>query len=546
MSKDKAKPSAFKKGVIIYSAALALLAVVALSLLWALLDSFQKSDSDATAAEVIASIDKNGWMEYLNTALFFSNYEEKDSVLETAYGKLIEGKKLVCLRKAAECDENTEVFNVRNGDVELCKLVLKKDREGLFGFARWGYDSIKDGDKKLSELNKNVGVLMPKDSALEINGVLADTESAEESVCPFNAPGNGEPKFIYFSFKEPWGDYDIKAVYNGEALTLTDSTAADYVYDIDQGKKLSCTVTVPSGAELYLDGERLSTDYIKESNAVYPGISPLEAKLENVPTVTVYNVNGLYGKPDLKALYGGTELQCTEDGENHVFSLPLQFKDYSLSVPAGAKATVNGIALGEDYISQKGEVYGEVEEYKQLLVSPKTVTVYSLNALMYTPEITVCGEDGTLYKVHKVSDTEFVCYPEGNADISESFDPIAKDFAVAMAKYTMEGSEFINGNMTQVLGFIKKGSQAYKLIKDSYSGMMWQMTHSLKYNDIHTENYVVYADNAFSCEIHYNVTGYRNSGRADTSIGIYKVLCIESNGKIEINELSLEQSTNNE
>ena len=543
----KNKKITFKKGLLIYSAILVVLSLIALSVLWVFLSSFQKSDSQSCAQTAVNNIDKAEWMEYLGENIYVSEYENGETAKNLAYKTLIESKTLVCSRKANECTENTEVFTVSNGEEVFCKLQLKNSDEGAFGFKRWVFDGISPCDDRLYEHNEEKQVLFPSEGTLYINGTKVDAEETESIPCPYDVIGQNEPDYVSYSFKEPWGDYEVKLSYNDVECVLEERDGGIYPYEISKDLRYDCTVTVPAGTELYIDGERATVSYIKESDAVYPYLSPLELNAETAPKATVYEFAGLYTKPEIKATYNGTEISCKESKENgflcsYSYALPFEASEYSLLVPFDTKVYINGIELGEEYITEKDILYTEVSDYAALLVNPKTLCRYTVKDLLFVPEITVKDGFGTECPLTETANNEFCCTSAPSPDKLERYDEFAKAFAVAMVEFTMEDPDLILQNMAEALAFIRQDSAAHQVISNSYIAFVWQKKHTLTYNSLYTDNYISYGDNAFSCDIHYDVTGVRtlDPTRIDNISGIYRIVCIDVQGKLEIVKLNVD------
>ncbi len=549
-NKQKKKSKAFKTALIVYSCILLVLIISVLTVLWILLDSFQKSDTQVAADKALAEISEAEWLEYLEDNIFISEFEDGKAATQLAYKHYLDGKKLICNRKAAECNDSTEVFSVSNGDRILCKLLLKKSSTGAFGFARWSFDKLSPADKGLDDVNTDVTVLLPANSELLINGIAADLSTGEVTDCPFDAPGETEPDYLLYSFKKPWSAYELKVfgingTEKGLLLATDGSETADHVYDIPW--RTSCKVIVPAGSELYMNDERLSTDYVTESNIQYHALSPLEAHLENAPKDTVYEIKGLYGDPAIKAVYNGTEMSCDFDNGVYTFHLPYSFLEYQVLAPNDATVKINGVALGSEYIVESGILYNEVSEYSDILVNAKTLCRYEVQGLLFKPEITVCDSFGTPCELTRTDTNVYCCNAAPSPELIGTYDQFTKDFAVSMVEYSMEGRDKVAQNMAEVLSFTGPNSNAYNVINDSYWGMYWQMNHKLTYNSLYTDNYISYADNAFTCDIHFDVVGERIQypGRMDYSSGIYKVLCVETGGTIKIMELSIETASDN-
>ena len=181
-----------------------------------------------------------------------------------------------------------------------------------------------------------------------------------------------------------------------------------------------------------------------------------------------------------------------------------------------------------------------------MLVNAKTLCKYRVDGLFFKPEIAVTDSFGSPCELTRTADDEYCCNAAPSPELIGEYDRFTGDFAVAMVEYSMEGRDYVSENFSQVLSYTGYESNAYNVISDSFSAMYWQMNHTLTYNDLYTDNYISYADNAFTCDIHFDVVGERISfpGRFDYSTGIYKVLCIETNGNLEIMELSIETPDN--
>lgn len=535
------KKSSFKKGILIYSAVLLVLCVAALTVLWIFLDSYQKSDAESAAETAVKELSEDQWKDYFETAFFISDFENKEHALNVIYDRFVKDKGFVCTRRAAECTDVQEVYAVSNGEMVFCKLVLNKSGSGAFGFKRWRYEKLAPSGRDLSMINGSITVLMPKEGTLYVNGMLADLKSAEESACPFDVPGEAEPTYCLFSFKKPWTEFELNAEYKGLALSLADFEGYDYTYAVPDELRYDCTVIVPAGTELYLDGERLTLDQIIENGAKYPYISPLEEKLENAHKATVYRVEGLYREPALKAIYNGTVLEGESVGEEYIYPLPFETHEYKMLAPCDAKVYVNGVLLGEEYVTLTDIVYEKVEKYKDLLVNPKTICEYTVKGLLYTPEIEVFDCFGEPCALESTGNNSLSCSAAPNPQLAEEYNSFTHSFAVAMIEYSMESPELISENMAEALSFTKENSDAYNVIKDAYMAVYWQKAHTLTYNSLYTDNYISYGDNAFSCDIHYDVTGVRTEtpSRIDRTAGVYSVLCIEIDGRLKIVDLVL-------
>lgn len=530
------KLGAFKKGLIIYSAALLVLCIAALVTLWAFLDSFQKSKSDYTAEQFVDSLSKNDWLDYLSSSIYISEYESKDTALQCAYERLVDGKELHCAKNAAESNNDTNVYYITNGEQRIAALKLCKTGSGAFGFDRWGNEKLISLGDAADRFNPYVSVTLPEGAVLTVNGVKAVFTAENTTDCKVDGTTDA---FVRYSFRKPWGEYELSASYLGTALSCTENS----LYTLPEEMLTVYRISVPAGAEVYFDTLRLSTEYITESQTAYPFISPLDCANPNAPKSTLYTVTSALSDCEVTAVYDDKTLELTrsEDG-TLLFALPYETLTYAVTVPADVTVTVNGtdVSGNTDYIQSDSALYPAVEKYADILSLPKLLVRYEFSGLLFVPEIKVTDIDGNDCVLEAVSATEFSCTaPPAQENISD-YDTMAKQFCAAMMDYMFLGRDSLNETMNTALGYTKADSLANKAIVDAYWGMYWRYRYSYVYNSLYVDNYIAYADNAFGCDIHYDITATRESnGKVENVVGVYRILYIRTGATWEIVEFSL-------
>lgn len=536
------KTSVFKKGVYIYLGVLAVLIAVLLAILWAFLSSYQQSLPETVANEILGGMDEEEWKTILAQGVYGSPFSKKEEDVNFAYNTFIKDKELKLRRNVLESTDSKQIFKIVSEGMELCSISLSQTDSGAFGMARWATEDETLAESFLEQVNPQTLLYLPKDGSFTVNGVSASLEG-EACANPLSTPfeKKDETLFVKYAFRSPCGGGEIKASLNGKELKAVKNDGGAVVCDLN-GDRIEQTVTVPKGAEVYVNDIRLTTEYISEKDVAYPFLNPLEKELENAPKSTVYKISGLYNTPELRVVYDGEELESEEREGKALYRFKNSGMDYTLQLPKNAIVTVNGIDISgkDEYISSKGVEYFDVRAYKEELVNPSVCNVYTLKGMLFVPEILVKDSAGKEYSLTQSSAGEYSCKELPKETLIEEYTVLANSFTVDMMEYMFYGREMLAETFSKVLSHTRKNSQAYNSIYDSYAGMYWRRTHTITYNHLSFDGFVRLADNAFSCDVHYDVTGNAVTvNRVDYAKGVYHLLFIKTNGNWEIVELAL-------
>jgi len=405
--------NSFKKGILIYSGVLVVLVLISQIVLWAFLSSYQQSLYDSFANNYTKNAKPDYWRSFLAENIYGSDYSTAEQDVDTAYDMLFKDKKLVCRRSVLESKDNYQVFKVSNGNTDICNLVIEKKGSGAFGMARWKVTRVDALEDCLESINPLLNVMVPEGSSFAVSGKDVTT-GAEKTENPLATPfeTEGVPSFVKYSFRAPCGDWTINASYESTPLSLKQHDNNIYVFDTP-GERYNNSITVPEGAEVYVNDIRLTLNYISEKSAPCPFINPLEQGLEKAPKASVYTVEGLYNKPSIKVVYGGAELSCKE-GEDGALLYPFNTSgtDYTLQVPVGCVVTVNGMDISNDsqYLTGNNVEYTNVSLYKEELVNAKMCNVYTLKGMLFEPDVKVTDSMGTALTITKLTNQNLSCY----------------------------------------------------------------------------------------------------------------------------------------
>ncbi len=537
--------TAYKKGLLIYILVLLLLFVGSQIVIWTFLSSYQNGLSEHYAKNYIADIDEKGWKSILNEELYGSEFQAIETDVDLAYAAYFKGKSLTCRRSPTESKGGVDVFKVKNDELMLCTLTVEKNGSGAYNMPRWSVLELSLDKALLDTVNPEVTLYAPCNSKVSINGVSVAGDRFKACLSPFVTEFEKEENkaFSSFTYRAPFGEYKALAELNGTALKQHEVEENAIGFNADSSTT-DVVITVPSGAEIYVNDIRVSTKYITGKSISYPFLNPLEKECEGIPFSTEYTIKSFYSLPEVKVLYNGDELKRFEGADPNKFEYAFNSgtADYVLSVPKDALVFVNGVDVSgnEQYITDTDIEYSEVSEYKNELANPRVCCVYTFKGMFFKPNFSVKDAEGNEYELVNYDKNSYRCDLAPNAAAIPQYEELAKGFAEAMMEYTFMGRENLNANFNNVLSKTRLRSKAYDVVMGSYAGMYWRRDHTIVYNSLYVDNYVGYADNAFRCDVHYDVTGTRvNGGKVERVAGIYRLLYINNGGRWEVVELNL-------
>ncbi len=164
------------------------------------------------------------------------------------------------------------------------------------------------------------------------------------------------------------------------------------------------TFSAPYEAEIYVNGIRLSPDYITDENYRFFVGSIWESEIPAEARCVQYTVKNLYSEPEVKAYLSGEELFIYRDEGKDDFhaKYPSSWvNDYTVELPKGASLHINGVLAtavsangkSEDTLFQQGlEGMTDIYVIEGLFKSPKIEASYN-GIPLGEPKI-----DGTYYR----------------------------------------------------------------------------------------------------------------------------------------------------
>lgn len=180
-------------------------------------------------------------------------------------------------------------------------------------------------------------------------------------------------------------------------------------------------------------------------------------------------------------------------------------------VPVGATLFNNGNAVDMACVLTSDEIIYD-GPYKDRLNNPVTFDTYEVEHLLSEPSFSVSMPEGADEGRSSVLDTPeiinnaSVFYPELSETAAADFSSRAKNFVSALLYYYNMGKNNTGGNMNAALGHVASGSEASKIISNSYDGITWRTPETKSYT-LTTSPVSVVADNCYMIDVDYVADG---------------------------------------
>lgn len=174
------------------------------------------------------------------------------------------------------------------------------------------------------------------------------------------------------------------------------------------GKPAPMRIVVPGGSKVTVNGIPLSEEYITENNAKYPFASEFE--VNSITDCTVYTLD-LFSAPTVECILQDVHCMAEAIDSGVGFHYPDDREVIcTVTAPSDAAVYINGMLLGDAYITSDGKTYtaSAWENPDSLL---PTECTYTIPGLLAVPHVTAVMENQTL-EVHAEGNNHYVYYPE--------------------------------------------------------------------------------------------------------------------------------------
>ena len=203
----------------------------------------------------------------------------------------------------------------------------------------------------------------------------------------------------------------------------------------------------------------------------------------------------------------GSDLDWSVD---HIELLIAGDDSMSCEVPKDAYVYCNEVMIDGSFITEEGHITS-VPSYKDQLINPIAYDKYTITGLLEEGEITL--ESGLEdYDIATDIKGEY-CFTLKN-DAGLEYRDRADKFIKSLLYYYKMGKVETASNMNSVLSYVASGSEASKVIKQSYDGVLWRFSYpNIKYETSISPVYVA-ADNCYFVDVEYTSSEDENKAES--------------------------------
>lgn len=322
------KLSGFSRFLLIYSAAFLVVVAVALVFFWKYIAAYEISRPEHEMDDVVLAMETSEGSSDLAKVFAVSDFEDKDTVFSDIYSTYIEGQSCTYRKMAGEYTDETPVYVLRAGSIDLFKLSLKPKGENAagYGFQLWELSTL----ELLKDNTRTVTILVPPGASVSVNGIAVSDDYITDDHVEYENLTEQEKRFnadfdayrVLYTIDNIYGKVEVSVVdAEGTELVAESDNENDFVYDT---VRYSVKLTAPTDAVVTINGVELSEEDATGSLLSSELFKGLEKYATAVPDFAVYEIDGLFAEPEVAAKDAkGAALVSTESSDGgFVFGLP--------------------------------------------------------------------------------------------------------------------------------------------------------------------------------------------------------------------------------
>lgn len=525
----KKKLDAFWRSYIILCVVLVFIVVALTLFFYDFIKAFETGRPEYAVKQYVESVTDTEIISAVNEFLDgkLSGYEAENTV-SAEVTSAMQKYELSYVRAFSDSADEIPAYDVYCGD-KLLSLALAVTDGGKYGFDNYAVVGVSVADEWINARKNTVSMIAPSEAELTLNGksVGADKlvgDFIPETVSEFES---GSFKLNMYEIADVFGEISAYATLDGEKLPLDNPSKGVYSSVYDAVDSLY-TVIAPENAEVMLNGIKLTDEYVT-------GVAiPTDAHFFEADTdvrCRVYCVKGLRLVPTVSATLDGEALACEENGlYDSSFAYPDSYKhSYTASIPAGATLYCNGVKVGEEYSVGKSDKYPIPDAAKKYSSPSEYGVKYTVTGLYGEPEFTAKYENGTACVGFKSDGVSFF-YPDANEAEKKKLEENALIFTQLYIKYSYEGTDYTEANYNAVIAHVKNGSEAYKIMKSSFSSMIYNSNFKVDKLEVEMYDTVKYSNDCYGIKVNFDSHG-KYYKYEKVAVGTYTMIWTVENGE---------------
>ncbi len=371
---------------------------------------------------------------------------------------------------------------------------------------------------------------------LELNNIDAENLTYYKSIKEYT---DDTPVYNIYYKNKAFAVVDLKVkrdVFLGLSEWEVDNTCLSI--NDEEINSVSVGITVPPETFVKVNGVQLDSSYITNGRVEYGNISEFEKGVDGVPYRVKYTVKGLFDMPEITAFDKNNKSLPVDiaEYEFYVGSESTLTNNVEVTLPTGYSLYLNNVKVSDEYISNKNSGYSLLDDVDGFDGVLPTMCTYTIKGLYLKPKIKVQDTNGNEVSLKEKAEETYIYDLQCDDDAKAEHEALVLDFAKSYIKYTANGETNIEENFANLRSYVLSGSSADTLIKNSYNGVIWNNTYTVKYNSLNASNFIVYDDSCFSCDLVYD-TDFRLYNYTKHYEGSFKLVFVKTNGSFKLSKM---------
>ncbi len=379
---------------------------------------YEETRPERTMDALMAEMSEEDWRETLAaSAGGVSEYEDARALFDDYFDSTIKGKPISYRRDLSRSDETQTVFTLyalsaRIGEVRL--LPHQTDERFSFGRSQWEVDSITSKTLSDSLQALTVQIEAPDGVTPFLNGKAVGQEKIVDPAVAltqlselerrFDAPG---PRMVRYEIGPLYGQIAVSDPDGNEIAPVGEPEDGVLRYVIMPTKTYSFRVEAPEGVTVSVCGAALGEEQVRSSEQnMFRG---LESYLPQGGYKTLlYEVNGLYIEPVIRASCNGVELTPVVGGDGRLIYFYPDDADISIAMHQAAEGFFS------DYLFYTSNKYNGValKNVRDRILPGTELDSYfanSYDAMIWASSTEMDQKELRFENFHRVGDNCFTC-----------------------------------------------------------------------------------------------------------------------------------------
>ena len=385
--------------------------------------SYEASIPEHVMDEFMASASEDRWYEIIrgDVDLPESEFEDTGAIFDAYYDAAVRGKKLSYWKYMDEYTDETPVYKVRGGGMDLAVVRLVPEGSGAAGFGRelWRVGETR-GVLALDHLESvTVEIDAPRGDTVYINGKAVGERWLTGEAAPVPDLTDLESRFTdvpsFARYRVPM--YGEITVTDEKGVALSPQRSDDgrtVRYVAREDEFYSFTVRAPELVTVTVSGAVLDAgEAVRSEPGVLAGLDAYTGG--SAYRTLTWSYSGLYTRPEITAEMSGRALTPLINEKGELIFFPAQDDALADEMRPTAEAFFNS------YIDYSGKAYNTARHHNLLsrILPGSELYTYvrdSRDAMIWASATQVHYDELTFSDFYRVSDSCFTCTIRYKAD----------------------------------------------------------------------------------------------------------------------------------